>query len=86
MKKVWVILENGEKIYTSEYRAETLMNSGKAIMRGMSDMSELLAEKERLEEANRHEYQQRGNTQKCQELWTQIEKIEKQIEEACHGI
>lgn len=28
----------------------------------------------------RKEYQTRGNTQRCQELWTKIEKLDEEIE------
>lgn len=34
-----------------------------------------------LAKQNQKEYQTRGNTQKCQELWAEIEKLDKNIKE-----
>lgn len=40
----------------------------------------LRAKRAELERLNRKEYQTRGNTARCQELWSQIEKIDEEIE------
>ena len=40
----------------------------------------LRAEREKLARIQLKEYKTRGNTQRCQELFTQIEKIDKEIE------
>lgn len=45
----------------------------------------LRAQREKLARQNWHEYQTRGNTQRCQELWSQIEKIDEEIERRTKG-
>lgn len=40
----------------------------------------LKAQRAKLERENRKEYQTRGNTARCQELWAQIEAIDAEIE------
>lgn len=42
-------------------------------------LAELKAQREKLARANRHEYETRGNTQRCQELWKQIENLDAEI-------
>lgn len=42
-------------------------------------LKELLERRERLAKMNLREYQTMGNTQRCQELWAEIEEIDKQI-------
>lgn len=43
-------------------------------------LAALRAERAKLARIQLKEYQTRGNTQRCQELFTQIEKIDKEIE------
>lgn len=43
-------------------------------------LKELKENRERLVKQNQKEYQMRGNTQRCQELWKAIEYIDKEIE------
>lgn len=40
----------------------------------------LKAERAKLARIQQREYQTRGNTQRCQEIWKQIEAIDAQIE------
>ena len=42
-------------------------------------LAALRAERARLARIQLKEYQTRGNTERCQELWTQIEKIDEEI-------
>lgn len=42
-------------------------------------IKELKKQREELARKNMREYQTRGNTQRCQELWVEIEKIDEQI-------
>ena len=42
-------------------------------------LTALRAKRAELERLNRKEYQTRGNTARCQELWSQIEKIDDEI-------
>ena len=44
-------------------------------------VKELKEERARLVKANQKEYQTRGNTQRCQELWAEIEKIDAKLKE-----
>lgn len=41
----------------------------------------LKAQRAKLVRIQQKEYKTRGNTQRCQELWSQIEKIDAEIEE-----
>lgn len=43
-------------------------------------LSALKAERAKLARIQQREYQTRGNTQRCQEIWKQIEAIDAQIE------
>ena len=45
-----------------------------------SDIKELKEQRDVLVKQNQKEYSTRGNTQRCQEIFAQIEKIEKEIE------
>jgi hypothetical protein len=45
----------------------------------MMTIKELRAERARLARIQMREYQTRGNTQRCQELWSQIENIDAEI-------
>ena len=42
-------------------------------------LAALQAERAKLVRNQQKEYQTRGNTQRCQEIWTQIEKIDEEI-------
>ncbi len=44
-------------------------------------LAALKAKREELARIQYKEYQTRGNTQRCQELWSQIEKLDTEIEE-----
>jgi hypothetical protein len=48
-------------------------------------LAALQAERAKLVRIQQKEYQTRGNTQRCQELWTQIENIDKEIAERFMG-
>ena len=48
-------------------------------------LAALQTERARLVRIQQKEYQTRGNTQRCQELWTQIEALDKAIEERLKG-
>lgn len=43
-------------------------------------LAALKTQREKLVRENQKEYQTRGNTQKCQELWSKIEKLDAEIE------
>lgn len=43
-------------------------------------LAALRAERARLARIQLKEYQTRGNTERCQEIWTHIEKIDAEIE------
>ncbi len=43
-------------------------------------LSALRAKRAELARIQLREYQTRGNTQRCQELWSQIEKLDEEIE------
>lgn len=43
-------------------------------------LAALKAERAKLVRIQQREYQTRGNTQRCQEIWKQIEAIDAQIE------
>jgi len=43
-------------------------------------LAALKAERDHLVRIQQREYQTRGNTQRCQEIWKQIEAIDAQIE------
>ena len=43
-------------------------------------IKELKEKRDELARKNRKEYETRGNTQKCQQLWAEIEKIDAKIE------
>ena len=45
----------------------------------MMTIKELRAERARLARIQMREYQTRGNTQRCQELWSQITKLDEEI-------
>ena len=45
----------------------------------------LKAQREKLARENWHEYTTRGNTQKCQELFAKIEKIDAELENRMKG-
>lgn len=51
----------------------------------MMTIKELRAERARLARIQLKEYQTRGNTQRCQELWAQIEKIDAEIARRTKG-
>jgi hypothetical protein len=48
-------------------------------------LAALQAERAKLVRIQQKEYQTRGNTQRCQELWTQIEAIDNEIAERFMG-
>lgn len=43
-------------------------------------VKELKAKREQLIKQNQREYATRGNTQRCQELWSKIEEIDRILE------
>lgn len=45
-----------------------------------NSLAALKAERAKLAKIQQREYQTRGNTQRCQEIWKQIEAIDAQIE------
>ena len=44
-------------------------------------IKELKEQRNKLVKQQQKEYQTRGNTQRCQELWAEIEKIDAQLEQ-----